>query len=276
AAQDPLRCAVIPLGGSGAEFAAALAHELEGLLGAGSPPLSAALCSVGEADLAAGIRRVLESAGLEQVLWPPPHGLLNMCRVQESVGLDRLFAARGALELVAGPALVVDAGTAVTVDALGLAEAEAEADRDHDHGDGDDGDSGGAPGDSGEGSSGARGVFLGGAIAPGPDLLAGSLARGTARLPHNAPRPGVRALGRDTGEALAAGVAVGFGGAVRALVEGVAAEAGLDRAPLVLTGGAADYLRAEGLFGEREVLFDEHLVGRGLAAALVDALELER
>jgi pantothenate kinase type III len=61
---------------------------------------------------------------------------------------------------------------------------------------------------------------------------------------------------------------VGFAGAVRALAEAVAAEAGLAGAPVVLTGGAACFLERAGLFGDRRVVYDEHLVGRGLRAAM--------
>ncbi|MCA8979684.1 MAG: type III pantothenate kinase, partial [Planctomycetes bacterium] len=45
-------------------------------------------------------------------------GLDNRTRTPETVGEDRLFAARGALELVGRSAVIVDAGTALTVDAL--------------------------------------------------------------------------------------------------------------------------------------------------------------
>src|SRR5688572_3917099 len=78
-------------------------------------------------------------------------GLELAVREPGRLGRDRAFAARGALELVRGSAIVLDAGTALTVDAL---EVRA-----------------------------GRARFLGGAIAPGPRLLADALARHAARLP---------------------------------------------------------------------------------------------
>ena len=98
--------------------------------------------------------------------------------------IDRLFAARAALELGDEACLVVDAGTALTVDVARPATAGA-----------------------------ARGAFLGGAIAPGPTLLAAALARGAAQLPEIDPQPGAAALGLDTRAAIESGIAVGFAGA---------------------------------------------------------------
>jgi type III pantothenate kinase len=158
------------------------------------------------------------------------------------VGEDRLFAARGALELVGRSAIVVDAGTALTVDALRAGE------------------------------SGERAAFLGGAIAPGPDLLSASLGSGTAQLYAIDPRPGVPALGRDTREALESGVCVGFLGAARELVRRVAEEAGFRAPDLVLTGGARHLLVELQAPGGGRRLDLEELVERGLLAAAGEAL----
>ena len=59
----------------------------------------------------------------------------------------------------------------------------------------------------------AGGVFLGGAIAPGPGTLAEGLTQAGARLPDFTLRADAPALGRSTEEALQAGVVVGFRGA---------------------------------------------------------------
>jgi type III pantothenate kinase len=163
-------------------------------------------------------------------------GLEIACREPASVGRDRLFAARGAWQLLHSSCLVLDAGTALTVDALRASDGE-------------------------------RPVFLGGAIAPGPRLLARALSSGTARLPEVDPRPLPRALGRDTREALEAGVALGFLGAARELAARIAAEAGLGAAPLVLTGGARAFLEAPSLFDGRTLRVEPELVHLGLLAA---------
>lgn len=78
-----------------------------------------------------------------------------------------------------------------------------------------------------------RGCFAGGAIAPGLRVMAEALAQATARLPSvdlAAPR---RAAGRNTREALRAGVVGGYAGLVRHLLRELPAE------HVVFTGGDA-------------------------------------
>jgi pantothenate kinase type III len=194
-----------------------------------------ALSSVASAARTEAVQRALETAGVHLCV-APDSGLENRCRPAEGVGLDRLYAAAAAAELCAGSCLVVDAGTALTVDAVAV--------------------------------EGPVRAFLGGAIAPGPALLAAALAEGTARLPRIQPEPGAHALGRSTEAALQAGIGLGFRGAAHALVEGVALEAGLGAAPLVLTGGARAHLLLPGPFTPRALRVVPDLVHRGLLAAL--------
>jgi type III pantothenate kinase len=205
----------------------------------------AAICSVAAAERTARTAEALIGAlgARVPVAVSLDSGLENRCRTPETVGPDRLFAARGALSLVRRACLVVDAGTAVTVDVVL---------------------------DRGAGSS--AGAFLGGAIAPGPELLARSLAEGTAHLPRVEPAVGSPALGRDTNDALLAGVGVGFRGAVRELALRIASEAevfaGGSPPTVVLTGGArAHLLEPESVFAG-EVVVHGHLVHLGLLAAL--------
>lgn len=204
---------------------------------------AAGLSSVADAALEDDLVRALAAHGIGSIDRRPDPGLEVECREPERVGRDRLFAARGALELVQGSAIVVDAGTALTVDALRAGQPPR------------------------------RASFLGGAIAPGPQLSAAALARGTARLPRIEPTPGVRALGQDTASALQAGVVVGFEGAARELVLRVASEAALLKAPVVLTGGARGFLTASASFGRGLRLVEEpELVALGLLAACASEL----
>jgi type III pantothenate kinase len=203
----------------------------------------AVLSSVAGSERTERVRALLRAQSGELIDAPPP-GLRNLCRSPERVGRDRLYAARGALAELARSCLVVDAGTALTVDALRV--------------------------EAGEGS------FLGGAIAPGPALLARALADGTARLPRVEPAAGARALGRDTEEALASGIAVGFRGAARELVERIAAEAALGAAPVCLTGGARAFLLEPEPFTERVLDEQPDLVHRGLIEAALDLLRDRR
>ncbi len=184
--------------------------------------------------------RVVERIAARGAGSPAEPGLENRCARPEQVGRDRLFAARGALALVRRSCVVVDAGTALTVDAVIHRQ-------------------------------GARGVFLGGAIAPGPALLALSLSEGAARLPRVDPVPAARALGKNTEEAIASGVVHGFRGAARELTARIAAEANLADAPVVLTGGARSFLlEPEPVFDPRPVV-EEDLVHFGLLEAAFEA-----
>ncbi len=214
---------------SGTELTRDLGILLEGLT---PVPARVALASVAEPDLERAVARAVEDRLAVTPRLNPPCGLPLEVETPDTTGRDRLYAARGALARLGEEAIVVDAGTALTVDAV----------RD--------------------------GVFLGGAIAPGPVLLAEALARGGARLPEIDPHPGADPLGRSTHLALAAGVAVGFEGAALRLVEGVARGAGLaSGAPIALTGGARAWI--EPALGElpRPLTVDPLLVLRGLAAA---------
>jgi len=214
----------------------ALAQQLESWLEAAGELSGAALASVAAPELERALADVLERRLGARFAAAADPGLEIACREPLRVGRDRLFAARGALELLRGSCLVLDAGTALTVDALRAPDGEPA-------------------------------VFLGGAIAPGPRLLARALAAGTARLPEIVPQPRPRALGRDTREALESGVAWGFAGAGRELVGRVAAEAGLARAPLVLTGGARAFLEQPELFDPHALRVEPELVHLGLLAA---------
>ncbi len=211
------------------------------------PFRGAALSSVASPEREAEVASALRAAAPAGFRAAPDCGLALEVREPTRVGRDRLYAARGALELLAGSSgargtgvVVLDAGTALTVDAVDVA---------------------------------GNGRFLGGAIAPGPTLLARALAEHTARLPLVEPVAGVPALGRDTESALRAGVVVGFRGAALELALRVASEAGFRTPRVVLTGGASGLLG--GLFdSERFGAFaeDPDLVHRGLLASLCAAL----
>jgi len=204
-------------------------------------PLLVGLSSVASQARTARVTTLLARHAPGGVHQPEPL-VANLCRSPERVGRDRLHAAAGAARLLARSCVVVDAGTALTVDALRC-------------------DGGGAS-------------FLGGAIAPGPTLLARALASGTARLPEVTPRPGARALGRVTEEALEAGVVVGFRGAAARLVEEVAREAELAGGPVVLTGGASAFLLEPEPFTARPLQHVPELLQLGLRAALAARGEL--
>lgn len=215
---------------------------LERAAACGERPRLAAISAVGTLSEEHRLRGLLEGLGLT-VAVNPDAGLELRLDQPETCGRDRLYGARGALEqLGRGPrpagVLVVDAGTAVTVDAV-------------------------QPTVDG-------GAFLGGAIAPGPGTLSEGLTRAGARLPDFSIRVDTPALGRSTEEALQAGVVVGFRGAVETLCRSIANEAfgGPERVEGFVTGGARGFALdgvAAGL-GRRPTEV-ELLVHLGLAAA---------
>jgi type III pantothenate kinase len=131
-----------------------------------------------------------------QVAYEPP----------DAVGADRLANAVGAQARYGLPAIVVDFGTATTLDAVSR-----------------------------------EGVYLGGAILPGVELMLESLAGRTARLPHIALSGAVRPIGHTTPESLRSGVLLGSAGAIEHLIRLFQQELGSDT-HIIATGGLAEQL----------------------------------
>ncbi len=84
----------------------------------------------------------------------------------------------------------------------------------------------------------AQGEYLGVAIAPGINISIDALVGRTAKLPQIALDAPAHAIGRNTIEALQAGIIFGFVGQTEALVARMRAELGVE-APVVATGGLA-------------------------------------
>jgi len=167
--------------------------------------------AVGYASVVPSVERVfngtmLRVTGRSPVAIGPnsPLGFKAKYHPLSSLGRDRLAAASGAVELTGVPVIIVDFGTAITVDAVSR-----------------------------------KGVFLGGAIAPGPGLSAAALARGTARLPLSRLSPPDRAIGRSTKECLSSGIVIGLASLADGLVARIIREMGEKRVPVLATGGAA-------------------------------------
>lgn len=136
-------------------------------------------------------------------------------RTPVTLGADRLAAAAGALDLATqsgrnrGNIVVVDAGTALTVDRVG------------------DGP-----------------TFEGGAIAPGPTLLAAALRSGTAQLPEIPMDLPAEVIGRSTDEAIRVGVMHGFVAAAEGLITRMS-RTQAESPFVVATGGWAELLARE-------------------------------
>lgn len=132
-----------------------------------------------------------------------------LCDEPARVGADRILNAIAAFARVRGSCIVVDAGTAVTVNAIS---------RD--------------------------GAFMGGAIAPGPAIMVHSLASRTELLPTISPQKPGAVIGCNTADSIRSGVYYGCIGLVSELVARMRAEMGRN-APLLITGGAGHFLAEE-------------------------------
>jgi type III pantothenate kinase len=132
-------------------------------------------------------------------------GVRNGYLEPSQLGSDRWAALIAARHLVDGAALAVNAGTAVTIDALTR-----------------------------------EGDFVGGLILPGLDLMAESLSRGTAGLPHA--RGGFVPFPRRTADAIGSGAIQAACGAIERMERALAAR-GAEPTTL-LSGGAAETLQA--------------------------------
>jgi type III pantothenate kinase len=164
------------------------------------------------------------------------HDLPIVAQVQfpDRVGLDRLAAAVAAnvLRDSGSPAIVIDAGSAITVDLVT-----------------------------------AEGAFAGGAILPGFQMVAAALSQGTDLLPlaqlapnEELPPP----LGKNTESAIRSGLYWGAVGAVREIVTRISA--GLDRPPQIfVTGGDLRQLAKH--LGD-EATFVPNMVLCGIALAV--------
>jgi type III pantothenate kinase len=135
---------------------------------------------------------------------PAQAGVANCYEDPSQLGVDRWAALIGARKFLAGPGLVVNAGTAMTVDALT-----------------------------------ARGEFLGGIIVPGYDLMHESLAANTARL--SAEHGNFVPFPRATRDAITSGTIQAMCGAVERMRDAMLA-AGHQEPALIFAGGAGELI----------------------------------
>ncbi len=125
---------------------------------------------------------------------------------QSEVGADRIVNARAAAELVEGPAIVLDFGTATTFDCVT-----------------------------------ARREYIGGVIAPGPVISAEALYTRTAKLPLVLLEKPAQPLGRNTRESIRAGLYHGYRGLVKEIVFQLKKKLG-STTKVLATGGQAKWI----------------------------------
>ncbi len=157
---------------------------------------------------AEAVERVLTGLGLDpkRIERDVPVPIGRQLDREAIVGEDRLLNAAAAYDVLKQACIVVDAGTAITIDLVDGA-----------------------------------GTFHGGVIAPGAGLMLASLHEHTATLPKiDADRP-VEPVGHNTAEAMRAGVYHALRGMLRETVERFAEVLG-SFAPVIATGGDAPWL----------------------------------
>jgi len=155
-----------------------------------------------------------------------PYGIDIQCDAPEKVGADRILNAVAAYRRTQRATIVVDVGSAVTVDLVS-----------------------------------ERGSFCGGAIAPGPRLMLNALHEHTELLPETVLSEAPPRLGRDTRAAIRAGIYWGTVGLTDRLIAEIAEDRGV-RGPALITGGGGEWV-ASLLKAEAE--FVAHLTLEGLA-----------
>jgi type III pantothenate kinase len=167
------------------------------------PPLTSTLRSMSQRYF--GVEAVVVEPGVNThmpILYENP----------AEVGADRIVNAIAAFDICGGkgrPLIVVDFGTATTLDAIT-----------------------------------AKGEYLGGAICPGVTISADALFQRAARLPRIDVRKPSRVVGRTTVGAMESGLFWGYVGMVDGLVRRMSDELG-GNAICVATGGLADVIAPE-------------------------------
>lgn len=125
------------------------------------------------------------------------------------VGADRVVNAAAAHHLYGGPLIVIDFGTATTLDALSK-----------------------------------EGDYLGGAIAPGIGIAAEALFERASKLPRVELIPPEHAIGKNTVTTMQSGIIFGYVGLIEGLVTRIKQELG-GEAYVVATGGLAEVIARE-------------------------------
>lgn len=195
-----------------------------------APPERILACNVAGPAVAARIEALAAQLGVPLAWFRSTAaccGVKNGYDQPEQLGADRWAALVGAHALHAGPALVVMAGTATTIDVLDVV-----------------------------------GTFRGGLILPGLDLMRAALARNTAGLPEA--RGSYRDIPTNTDDAIVGGILHATLGAIERMARCSFDNATRADFAIVLSGGAAAALAPHIDAPLRRI---EHLVLEGLAVA---------
>jgi len=147
----------------------------------------------------------------------------------DGVGVDRLIAIEGALTLMDPPFVVIDAGTAITVDFVIKQDGVS--------------------------------VFKGGVIIPGFELCFKALNDYTCMLPRLKPMSPKGTYGQDTMNAMNCGICLTLSSGIKHIINTTALSFGVSELPVIITGGAGKFI-GELLNSKHEYV--ENLIFRGM------------
>jgi len=153
-------------------------------------------------------------------------GIKNLYKKPGQVGSDRLVNARAAYELYGGNCIIVDFGTAITIDIVNK-----------------------------------RKEYLGGVIAPGPEISLWALSQRTALLPKVRIKKPKGVLGKETRESMLIGTVYGFSSLCDGIVQRLK-DRYSKHAKVVATGG---FLKLIGPYCKNIDKMDPELTLKGLA-----------
>jgi len=140
-------------------------------------------------------------------------GIKIKYRYPKQVGADRLANAAACKYIYGGPAVIVDFGTAVTIDAVS-----------------------------------SSGDYLGGIILPGMDIARKGLALNTALLPLVPMKHPKKILGRDTKTAIQSGLYYGFSYMIKGLITSLKKELRFSKKTVIIgTGGYASFMKSKNM-----------------------------
>ncbi|MEW5895237.1 MAG: type III pantothenate kinase [Candidatus Omnitrophota bacterium] len=154
----------------------------------------------------------------------------NQYAQPKQVGQDRLVCAYAAVELYGSPAVVVDLGTAITVDAVSLKKE-----------------------------------YLGGMIVPGIRLSAEALYDKTALLPKVEICKPNHLIGKTTEESILSGIFYGYGEMIKGLI-GLLSKQLKQKPSIVVTGGYSDLMKK--YVSRYRCFVDKDLIYKGMASLL--------
>lgn len=154
-----------------------------------------------------------------------PIEIENRYENPQEVGMDRLANAVGGIKALGPPVIIVDFGTAITLDLVDK-----------------------------------NGAYAGGVILPGMEISAEALFKRTSKLPRVSLLPPPNALGKTTITSIQSGLFWGTLGSVESLIRRLWKEIGCDTRVIVTGGGAAELIPEMPYVD----LFDPYLTLRGL------------